>query len=185
MTEPAPPTKKSSPSPLARAVDQGLVARPLSPIRKIALPLGVAAALALAGGGTLAYALAGSSTKTSSDSRDTDPRDDRSPNRPARGSNGGDLIGDLLNSVRDFVSPEPHVVLQAGPHVDSPTPVTAPSFISPDPEPQQLAGKVSAPSTGAPIVTTPPPPTGTPILPKPNAPQVRGEVAAPRNPHHL
>lgn len=184
-----PAVKKSSPSPIARSVESGAEVRPLSPIKRVAVPLAVAAALALAGGGGIAYAVAGSSEGSSRGekhaTRDSDaerPRrtDDsveaRDTKRPEPGSGTRSFVDDVFTTVGDFFTPD-----DRDPKVDPPKPIptTPPTFIPPNPNPPPMAGAIAMPNTARPI--TPPTPTTvkTPIPPATHPPAMPGGMRPP------
>jgi hypothetical protein len=89
--------KKESPEPLVRAVDTGAPVRPLSPARRLVLPLGIAAGLILAAGTTAAFA----SGALASGARASD-------------------TSDTLRRVGDFISPNIEPPRMAGEMVAPP-----------------------------------------------------------------
>lgn len=151
----AEPTKKSSPFPIAKATELPDAAfraeRPLSPIRRLALPIGVAASLVLAGAGVGAYAYAASS-KTPASPDDTD---EGCPTRSAPHATASDFFSRTVARAKAFLDPSPpprmagemSVVLPpiAPASASVPTPTPNPPIL-PSPDPTPLPGKRSAPS---------------------------------------
>lgn len=194
-----PAVKKSSPSPIARSLESGGEARPVSPMKRVAVPLAVAAALALATGGGIAYAVAGSSQNsrgsekiaTRDSDRDDRPRrsgdgpDVRDPKRTEPGTGTANFVDDVFTTVGDFLIPD-----SRDPRVDppkpDPVPTTTPTFIPPQPDPPMMAGKMAAPPVPTTVKTPIPPATNPPAMPggmRPPAPLPK--TPAPTSPKRI
>lgn len=173
-----PIVKKSSPSPIARTVESGADVRPLSPMRRLALPLGVAAALALAGGSGIAYAVAQSGEKHAAANHDDRRRPDdarRTPRTPTDTRADGSFVDAVVDGITDLLAPDTkHVDVLVPPTPPTTTPTTTPTYIDPDPPPR-LAGMVAPPK---PTVAVPPP-KPTPIPPITNPPPMPGGMRPP------
>lgn len=160
MSAPSRPVaRKSSPSPLVRAVDEGATPRALAPVRRAAGSLAMAAAMILGAASTLsAVGCSDDRVKRDDDTRHETRRErvrsDRDGDGPQR--EGTTPLDQFVDAVGDLVSPEdPKEIAKP---VQPPPPPTS-SIIAPDPTPPRPAGGIS--------VRRPPPPS-TP--PKPPAP---------------
>ncbi len=169
------PKKKSSPFPIAKATDQDDAPRPLHPVRKYALPIGVAASMVLAGAGAGAYAYASG--------RHADPSGEGCPTRAHAGA---DFFTRTVDRLKDFVSPSPPprmagemvVAVPTAPASGSAsgTPPTPPPPPPPDPNPPPLPGKIApvAPPATHPAAIQPAPQHpklgGKPVVPNPSSP---------------
>jgi negative regulator of sigma E activity len=191
------PHKKSSPFPIAKATDQEVAPRPVSPVRKLALPIGVAAAMLLAGSaGAYAYASAKGSA------------DHEGDGCPTRAHAGGDFITRTVDKVKGLIDPEPAPRMAGEMVAPTSVPVVPASGSSsanppppppPDPNPPPLPGKIAPPHVndantpggapngttqtstspaGAPATTPKAPPPG----PAPDHPKLGGKPVAPKNP---
>lgn len=178
-------TKKSSPSPIARGVEQGAEVRALSPVKRIGIPLGVAAAIALAGGSGIAYAVASSgpekhaSREERSERSSRVERDERKPPKtPADQDKGGWFVDDVFQQVGDFLNPDPNEVVEVKPTPSpDPVPTVTPTYIPPNPNPPVMAGMISPPRpTPTVAVPTPKPKPVTPIS---NPPAMPGGMRPP------
>ncbi|MFO0612559.1 MAG: hypothetical protein U0414_08235 [Polyangiaceae bacterium] len=175
-----PAVKKSSPSPIARSLEAGVEPRPVSPIKRLAIPLGVAAALALAGGAGITYAVAGSSEGKHAtrdgdgERRHRDDDSDRKPSSPATGNTT--LVEDVFQKVGDFLNPDTKVE----PAQPKPTPTVPPTtYIPPTSDPVPLGGAVAIPNTATPVTPPPPATVKAPIVPPSNPPAMPGGLRPP------
>ena len=134
------PKKKESPEPLVRAVDTGAPVRALSPVRRLALPLGIAAGLILAAGTTAAFASGALST----------------------GARASDTSG-TLRRVGDFISPNAEPPRMAGEMVAPPP--TEQQGATPVPAPPTTQAPIAKPRP--PIVPTHQVPKTAGIMPPP------------------
>ncbi len=153
------PTKKSSPFPIAKATDQPealRAERPLSPMRKLALPIGVAAALVLAGASAGVYAYA-ASNKTARDPARVDEQQTTEGPRP-----GANEVA-VAEPLDPSSAPRLAGTSAPAPSQTPPTP-TPPTPIPPNPNPPMPPGKPPSPH-----------PTPGAIAPTPNHPKLGGK----------
>lgn len=167
----AEPKMKSSPFPIAKATEQSAAPRPLSPVRKLALPIGVAASLVLAGSaGAYAYA---SSAKTASPEGD---------GCPTRAHTGGDFFTRTAERLKDFLDPSPPPRMAGEMQAPTSVPVVPASGSAsgtpptpppppPNPNPPPLPGKIAPPH---PHVTQP-----AAVPPMPDHPKLGGKPMPP------
>lgn len=156
--------RKSSPAPIARALESNTAPRALSPLRRAAGSLAVAAAMVLAAGGAAALAGCGDAAKPDADrsSRDDRPKGDTARRERADGSETP--IEDLVRAVGDFVDP-PNAKADdvrrtpVPPASDPPRPAGTGFAPVPTPTPPRLAG-----STASPASPPPAPPPKTAVL---------------------
>jgi hypothetical protein len=147
-----PLVRKSSPAPIARALDSNLAVRPLSPLRRAAGSLAVAAAVVLAAGGSVALA---GCTETATakhedrSGRDRSSNDERRTDRDVKDS--GSAFDQLVNAVGDFVDPPTKQVDAIPPSSEVPRPAGTMSPISPTASPPRPAGSAAS------VPASPPP----------------------------
>ena len=164
----ADPTKKSSPFPIAKVTELPESAlrteRPLSPMRKLALPIGVAASLVLAGASVGAYAYA-SSSKTPATRADSDA--DRAT-RSGGSADDDSIFGRVAHATGPLEpSPAPMLAGTSAPSASSSAPIPTPP-IPPNPNPPLPPGKPPAPRLDVPSG-----PAG--IQPDPHHPKLGGK----------
>lgn len=142
--EPHEVRKKSSPSPLVRATDTNVEARPVSPVRRVGVPLAMAAAIALATGGS-AYAIGRNAEKITATIHDKTPKSDdlkqdiQIPIPPA--SDAPRLAGEMAPPM-PVTSSNPAPVPSSA-IVPPPKPAQQP--ILPHPNPPPMPGGISMP----------------------------------------
>ena len=177
--------KKVSPAPMSTAREAGVGPRPVSPVRRMLLPLGLVAGLgATAVAGATVYHLA-----------TTEPAPSCSKHGPITGSGSGGTGGSavalaesLTEGVRDAASkmtggaikptPPPMVAGEIAP-VMGPGP--GGTAIGPDPDDDTTTGVNVGPpaATNTPPVTVPPT-VIKPVKPHPHPPKLGGKPAMPR-----
>ncbi len=159
MSNPSrPQVRKSSPSPLPRAVDRALPARPLSPMTRAAGSLAIAAALVLGGAGALT-GCGDDRTHREESGSSRRARADRDPStRDRADAEGKSALDQFVNAVGELVSPstdaEPAKRPVAEPVNDPPRPAGTMSPMSPTTAPR-LAGSTS-------VAPAAPPPESAP-----------------------
>lgn len=179
--------KKESPAPLATARAQGIAPRPVSPVRRVLLPLGLAAGLSVtAVSGAAVYHLA-----------TTEPAPSCSKHGPITGGSSGSggsavaLAEELTEGIRNAASkmtggaikptPPPMVAGEVAP-VMGPGPGGDPDDPDgpddPDDPDGESAVQVGPPATGHAPVTVP---TGVirPVRPHPHPPRLAGKPMMP------
>lgn len=142
-----PLVRKSSPSPLPRALDAGTAARPLTPVRRAAGSLAVAAAMILgvASASGCGDAKAKRDVDTRDESRSRKERADReervdTPTEPSPGD--VDPLHTFADALSDLVSPKADETKPATKPLPPIAPPTSP-VITPDPTPPRPAGGIS------------------------------------------
>lgn len=145
-----PVVRKSSPAPLARALENEVPIRALSPLRRAAGSLAVAAAMVLAAGGAAALAGCGDADRSGRTGRDRSSREDRTDRRETAEKRASDSpLDDLVNAVGDFVNPPTTPADQrrtpTPPASDAPRPAGTTSPTLPTSSPPRPAGSAASP----------------------------------------
>jgi hypothetical protein len=159
-----PPHKKEFPSPIARAVDSGAAPRPVSPLKRFAIPAGIVMGLTLVG--------AGLALELSLRSNDGDSCE--------RAGNDDNVIVKLLkHSPLQWLLPAEKSRTPGGEEgVMLPAPPSTVAAAPPQ-EPEHNTIAVAG-GTGSPAQPQPPPPP--PIAPTVHYPRPSGAVATPPHP---
>jgi hypothetical protein len=153
--------RKATPHPIVRALDVQIAPRPVSPLRRAAIPLAIAAALALGAGTAIAYAASsgesGSSHRSGRSDDSSESGRDRHRSDRAAGADSSSGLDGVLDALGDFVSPPKTETDPIPPSSEIPRPAgtVAPSYDSPRP-----AGSAASPP--------PPPHIAPPRKPPPS-----------------